>query len=142
MGRSLRSLAAGVGRAAFELAYKTLRDVDVADFEGDGKKEILVATSTKTVVALDSRLEKLWATRLDSPATVMKVFAKPDGKDSWIAAGCEDGSVAILDAKGALVGLGAIGGTPVDIETMKTDVRFIVLLATDEGEIRGFQVTK
>ena len=107
-----RSLIAGGGRAAFELAYRTLRHVDVADFKRDGKKEVIVAMSNKMVVALDCRLKTLWATRLGSPPTVIKVSAKPDGKGTLIAAGCEDGSVAVLHANGALVRLGRLTEPP------------------------------
>ena len=46
--------------------------------------------------------------------------------------------MAVLDAGGALVRLGTMDGTPVDIETLETTGGPIVLLATDKGEIRGY----
>jgi hypothetical protein len=137
-----RSMIAAGGRGAFDLSYKTLRDVDVMDIEGDSKKEIIVAMSNKMIVALDDRLENRWATRIDSPPTVMKVFAKPDGKNPLVVAGCEDGSVTVLDSNGSLIRLGKINGTPVDIETLQTNAGLLALLATNKGQIKGFHVDK
>ena len=51
---------------------KNMRDLEVADLDGDGTKEIVVATSAGLLVALDHECRKLWARRLASPPVLMK----------------------------------------------------------------------
>jgi hypothetical protein len=118
------------------IPVKNVRDLDVADLDGDGKKEILVATSGGLVVALNHRCEKVWATRLDSPATVMKCVTA-DGKPE-IFAGCEDGGVIVLDARGAPKRAGGVKGVPTRIETAED----LVVIGTDQGQVSGFVVER
>ena len=125
---------------------KNMRDLDIADLDGDGKKEILAATSSGLVVALSHKCEKVWATKLPAPPAVMKVMTgkngdRPNGRSvpifPQIVVGCQGGSVYVLDAKGAIVRTGQITGTPTRV-TALDDAS--VLLATDKGEVKRFNV--
>ncbi|MCC6445973.1 MAG: VCBS repeat-containing protein [Armatimonadetes bacterium] len=115
---------------------RNMRALDIADLDGDGKKEILAATSGGLVVALDHRCRKLWSYRLPAPLVVMKAVASK-GKLPFIIVGCEDGSVAALDGKGNLVRSAAVTGSPVCIEILPGPV---AALATDQGTAQGFRM--
>jgi len=116
---------------------KNMRDLEIADLDGDGKKEILAATSSGLIVALNYKCEKLWATRLDRPPTVMKCMTPQGAKLPWIIVGCEDGSVVVLDGKGQVIRLGKVTGRPTCIEGLPGPE---VLLATQKGEVKAFEV--
>ena len=131
-GKPLYDASFGPGQ---RIMAKNMRDLDIADLDGDGKKEILVATSSALVVALDCQCRKLWAKRLPSPATVMK--AMPRASSPWIVAGCEDGTVMVLDGRGEFVRRDAVKGRPTCIEALDESS---VLLATTKGEVKLFAV--
>ena len=86
-------------------------------------------------MALDCQCRKLWAKRLPSPATVMKVMARPSSP--WIVAGCEDGTVMVLDGRGEFVRRDRVNGRPTCIEALDKSG---VLLATTKGEVKLFAV--
>jgi hypothetical protein len=117
------------------IPVKNMRDLDIADLNGDGKQEILAATWLGLIVALDNQCRKLWATKLPSPPTVMEVVRSTDGTP-WIVAGCEDGTVLALDGGGKIIRLGSIDGAPTRI----TAEGPVALLATSKGEVKGFRV--
>ena len=124
-GKALYDVSLGAGDFS---PVKNIRDVDVADLDGDGKREIVVATSGGLVIALTHRCEKVWAARLDSPATVLKCAG-------GIFVGCEDGGVAMLDGKGDRVCAGEVSGVPTRVE----EIDGMVVIGTDRGGVRGFK---
>ncbi|NOZ24087.1 MAG: hypothetical protein GXP25_23670 [Planctomycetes bacterium] len=132
-GKALYNAQFGPGR---RIRYKNMRDLDIADLDGDGKKEILTATSSGLVVALNHKCEKVWATKLPASPTVMKVMA-PGAKAPQVVVGCQGGSVYVLDAKGSIVRTGKITGTPTRITALDGTS---VLLATDKGEVKKFEI--
>lgn len=113
---------------------RNIRDLDIGDINGDGKKEILAVLSSGLVVALDNKCQKLWSKKLLSPPTVLKVFATSG--NPRIVVGCEDGSVAVFDSGGNLVHLDKVTGKPTCIEALGNTV----LMTTDKGDVRGFNV--
>jgi hypothetical protein len=115
-----------------------MRDMDVADLDSDGKKEIVVAVSEGLVVALSNQCQRVWSTRLASPPVVLRCVDPPGEKPPWIVVGCEDGTVAALDGRGAVIRLGRITGRPTHIRTLETAAGPLAVLATDRGEVRGF----
>jgi outer membrane protein assembly factor BamB len=108
-----------------------VRDLDIADLDGDGRKEILTATFNGLVVALSHRCEKIWAKRLPSPPSVLKVA------QSQIFVGCEDGTVVVLNGKGEVICTGKVSGRPTHVEAMSTDSGTLMLLGTDKGELKA-----
>ena len=66
---------------------QNMRDLDVGDLDGDGKKEILAATSKGFVVALDARCNRVWTRRLHSPPTVLALLRANDA--AWVVTGSE-----------------------------------------------------
>ena len=75
-----------------------MRDMDVADLDGDGKQEFVVGISEGLVVALSNSCEKIWSTRLPSPPVSLRCVQPAGAKHSLIVAGCDDGTVAALDS--------------------------------------------
>ncbi|MGQ9732907.1 MAG: hypothetical protein ACUVX8_16745, partial [Candidatus Zipacnadales bacterium] len=135
-GKALYDASFGPGDS---IPAKNMRDLDISDLNSDGKQEILSATSAGLIVALNHQCEKLWARRLNSPPTVMKVVHAANGI-SWVVVGCENGAVVVLDAQGVprRYHVNAFTGAP----TVINAVDDVVLLASNKGELKGFYVGK
>jgi hypothetical protein len=116
-----------------------LRAMDVADLDGNGQQEIVVATSAGLVVVLDHQCRKLWAQALPSPPTVLRVV-KPATGLPWIVVGCEDGTVVFLDGQGEWLRRGRVSGRPVAIEALESPTGPLAVLVTGQGEVTGFSV--
>ncbi len=106
-----------------------IRDLDVGDLEGDGRKEIVVALSNGLVVALNHRCEKWWSKRLGSPPAVLKVAG------GLIIVASDDGRVLLLDPRGNIAGQGKLHGRPARVQKLATTPH--VVLATDQGEVKA-----
>lgn len=117
-----------------------MRDMDVADLDGNGTKEIIVGISEGLVVALSSECQKLWSTRLPSPPVSLECVAPHGANRPWIVVGCDDGTAAALDETGALIRLGQVIGRPVHVVALQTPAGPVGVLATDKGEVKGFRI--
>jgi hypothetical protein len=126
-GKALYDASFGPGD---RIPAMNMRDMDIADLNADGKKEIIVATSSGLIVALDHQCRKLWTKRLPEAATVMKCVA------SNMVIGCEDGTVVVLDGKGEMLLSDKVNGRLTCIDTIGS----LVLLATSKGEIKAFKL--
>ncbi|NSW56073.1 MAG: VCBS repeat-containing protein [Armatimonadetes bacterium] len=137
----------GAGNALFNANFgpgnsipaRNIRDLDVADLDGDGKQEILVALSSGLVVALNHRCEKLWSTRSPSPPTVLAAFGASDGVPGTIFVGCENGSTRVLDAAGSAQMQGKVDGRPVSILKAGAGRERAVTVGTSKGQVARFQ---
>jgi hypothetical protein len=109
-----------------------VRDLDLADLDGDGRKEILAATSGGLVIALDCRCRKIWTRRLPSPPTVLATVPAPDGVR--LAVGCEDGTLAFLTGKGEIAAMAAGRGRPACIQVLDG----MAIVGTEDGEVRAW----
>ncbi|MHC4281692.1 MAG: hypothetical protein ACYSWZ_01765 [Planctomycetota bacterium] len=137
-GKALYDASFGPGE---RIPAKNLCDVDIADLNGNGKKEIVVATSSGLVVALDHQCRKLWARRLESAPEVLRCVVPPIPQTPWIAIGCDDGAINVLDGTGQLVRLGKVSGRPTCIGVLSIpSAHPVVLFATDSGEVKAFTI--
>jgi len=116
----------------------------------DGEKEIVVGISEGLVVALSGQCKKVWSTRLPSPPAFLRCVdpvagtrrvpsTTPGPTLPWVIVGCDDGTVAALDEKGALVRLGQVTGRPLHMMALETPAGPLAVLATDQGEVKGFK---
>jgi hypothetical protein len=64
----------------------------------------------------------------------------PDARAPWIIVGCDDGTVAALDGTGILLRLGKMTGRPTHAEVLQTETLPLAVLATDQGEVKGFKI--
>jgi hypothetical protein len=126
-GKALYDASFGPGD---RIPAMNMRDMDIADLNADGRKEIVVATSSGLIVALDHQCCKLWTKRLTSAATVMKCVKNN------VVAGCEDGTVVVLDGKGEMIRSDKVNGRPTCIVAIGS----LVLLATSKGEIKALNL--
>ena len=110
--------------------YANLRAMDLADLNGDGKKEILVGTSAGLVVALDSECRKVWSVRLPNPPVVLQAAGRP----ARLFVGCENRAVVGLDGQGAPAAMGQVNGLPTRILLDAGKV----LIATAKGDVAVF----
>lgn len=115
-----------------------LRGMDVADLNGDGRREIIVGTSGGLVVALDHQCRKVWSRALPSPPVVLR-HVTASGKP-WIIAGTEDGGVMLLNGEGQIVRQGRVDGRPALLQVLETPQGPLALLVTETGNAAGFQI--
>ena len=121
-GTPLHSASFGPGES---IPAQNVRDLDLADLDGDGKKEIVAALASGHVIALDHRCNRIWTRRLPSPPAVLKCIRS----ESWV--GCEDGALVLLDGRGEVIRKGCVGGRPTCIKSLHGGA----LLGTEAGEV-------
>lgn len=127
------------GPGPSKAARSRMRDMDIGDTDGDGKKEMLVGLSEGLVVCLNHACEKVWSARLPSPPLSLRCVADPNA--GTVVVGCEDGSVFALDHQGNAIQIGKVTGRPTHMETMSTSLRRVVAFATDKGEVKGLTIS-
>jgi hypothetical protein len=112
-----------------------LRQMDLADLNGDGKPEIVVGIAAGLVVVLDGQARRIWARRLPSPPTVLAAVGSPKPQ---VLVGCQDGTVALLDGAGNLIGLSQVQGRPALLRVLTGPMGQLGMIVTDSGEVTGF----
>ncbi|MBN2295357.1 MAG: hypothetical protein JXM70_23200 [Pirellulales bacterium] len=117
-----------------------MRDMHIADLDGDGRKEIVVGLSEGLVVALTDECQKVWSTRLPSPPISLRCVDPPGERLPWVVVGCDDGSVTALNEQGEIVRSGNVTGRPMHIQAFDTPAGTLAVLATDKGEVKGFKI--
>ena len=118
------------------IPVRNMRDLDIIDLDGDGRLEIITATSAGILVALDCQCKKVWSQRLASPAAKLKTISV--GETPAIVVACENGDVLRLDARGEVVAHGRIDGKATQILSLTTAAGNQVVIATDTGAVAGF----
>ncbi|MBN2128107.1 MAG: hypothetical protein JW741_01370 [Sedimentisphaerales bacterium] len=116
-----------------------LCDMDIADLDDDGRKEIVVGLSEGLVVALNCECGKLWSTRLPAAPLSLRCVDSQSATPLRVVVGCTDGSVVALDGQGAVVRGGRVSGRPWRIATLQTPAGPLVVLATDKGDVKGYR---
>jgi hypothetical protein len=111
-----------------------IRDLDLGDLDGDGKKEIIAGLSSGLVVALNHRCEKLWAKRLLSPPVVLKVA----GNSIVVAA--ENGNVWLLDKQGNIIGQSKLNARPTRVQQLTSPP--LLVFSTEKGEVKAVAVSR
>ena len=117
-----------------------MRDMDIGDVDGDGKKKMLVGLAEGLVVCLNSTCEKVWSTRLPSPPLSLRCIE--GGKSANVVVGCDNGTVVALDSKGTPRQIGQVTGRPTHMTVCDSAEGSIVVLATEKGEVKGFTVAQ
>ncbi|MHC4403613.1 MAG: FG-GAP repeat domain-containing protein, partial [Planctomycetota bacterium] len=137
-GQPLANAQFGPGRSNAPRAQ--MRDMDVADLDGNGTKEIVVGISEGLVIALGHDCRKVWSTRLTSPPVSLRCVDPPGKGLPWVVVGCDDGTVIALDAAGRPVRIGQVTGRPTHAVVLESPEGPLAVLATDRGELKGFPV--
>ena len=120
---------------------RNIRGVDVADLDGDGAKEIVVALSKKLVVALDCKCTRIWGKAMSSAPAVVKCVARRGSTGHWIAVGCEDGSLQLLDGRGQCTRTAQVAGIPTKLAVQRAaNAGTLLVVGTAKGEVRTFAV--
>lgn len=136
-GRPLFNAQFGPGASNAPRAQ--MRDLDVVDLDGDGKKELVTGISAGLVVALTHDCRKLWSTRLPSPPRSLRAVIPAGKKRPVIVVGCDDGTVAVLDSAGEVVARSAVVGRPEHMIVVAASTGPEVVLGTSRGRVAGFR---
>jgi hypothetical protein len=119
-----------------------MRDMDVADLDGDGKKEIVVGLADGLVVALSSACQKVWSTLMPSPPVSLRCIDPGDSRLPLLVVACEDGTATALDNRGEIVRIGSVAGRPTHVSALETPAGPLAVVVTDKGEVRAFGVDR
>jgi len=136
-GKPLHNAQLGPGKKG---PGSTISDMDVADLDGDGRKEILIARTNGILLALDHRCEKAWARRLPFPLRALRCVAGGGGSPRIVVAG-GDGAVLVLDNLGTPRRAGDLNSRPDHLIVSHEAGRAVAYLAGREGQLKGFPVT-
>jgi hypothetical protein len=113
----------------------------MADLEGDGTAEMLVATDEGWLLALNLKGERLWGVRL--PATPMALAtAGVDGAATFVLSALEDGTVLVVDAGGREIGHAQAEGLPRALTTVKNENGTMAVVATEEGTVAAWALPR
>ncbi|MFO7945497.1 MAG: hypothetical protein R6V19_01595 [Armatimonadota bacterium] len=134
-GEALHNANFGPGQ---RIPYENMRDLDIADLDADGDLEIITGTSAGLVVALDHECSLLWSKRPQRGPKRLKAVTMQGEDLPWIFVACEDGSVVVYDGSGNLVAEGEVSGRPACIDQIETQTGPVTIVATNDGQIRGF----
>lgn len=132
-GRPLASAPFGPGSRA----SRSLRDLDVGDFDGDGKKEILVALHNGLIVVLDHQCARKRALRLPTPATVIKVLER---HQTTLAVADQEGGLWLLDAEGRPTHAAQVDGRPDRLEQISLKGSPHLLVTTRTGKVAALRL--
>jgi len=80
--------------------------LELADLNGDGHKEVLIATRLGWVTVFDHLGRQLWQRHFDSGIASMAV----SDKEQKVVVGCDDGLLILLDGAGKQLAAGRMGG--------------------------------
>ena len=137
-GEPLYDASFGPGK---RIPYRNMRGLDVADLDGDGKLEIITATSSGLVVVLDHQCRKIWSQRLASPPALLKAVQPTGAQTAHVVVGCEDGTVVALDGSGECVGAGKVAGYPTCMAALDDSAPEAgIVVATVKGQVVLFDV--
>jgi hypothetical protein len=117
---------------------RNMRDLDLLDLNADGKPEIITATSTGLVVALDGKCEKLWSTQLASPAMALVAVRAEGARPPQIVVACESGAMLTLDAAGKIVREGKLDSAATKMELISTPEGPRLVVGTVKGQVATF----
>jgi hypothetical protein len=111
-----------------KIGIAPIRDIDIADVDGDGQPEIVVALDNKLIVALDGKCAIKWSRKLDEVPAALEIV---DGK---IFAGCENGEVLLLGKTGETLRRENIGARVNDLKPLG---RTQIIAVGANGSLRG-----
>ena len=136
-GRALHNAQLGPGK---QIPHRNVRDLAVGDLDGDGKPEIVAATSGGLVVALDGQCRRLWSARMPTAPSVLALVEGRGGSAARVVVGCEGGSVVVLDGAGRCVAGGQLGGHATAVQVVEREGQTVVVLASEKGEVTAYRM--
>jgi hypothetical protein len=133
-GEPLYSATFGPGEP---IPVRNMRGLVVLDLDHDDKQELVTATSSGLLVALDRQCNKLWSRRLPRPATALLALDGESPSAPRLAIACQDGTLILADATGAPLARAQVSGHPTRIVAIPGPQPSLAV-ATDSGELSVF----
>ncbi len=121
------------GAGSSNAPYAQMRDMEIADLDGDGKQEIVVGTHERLLVALDSQCRKVWSRLLPAAPQRIQAARVAGQTGARLVVGCVGGRVITVSGAGELLGQTMVEGTPVERLLLDTPEGPRVVLGTDRG---------
>lgn len=130
----------GRGWRQEEYDTRNIRDMSIADLDGDGKQEVIVGLWSGYVVALDHQLNRVWSMRLSSPPSVVGIVQSQGMTTAHIVVGSQNGTISVLNHEGQIIRSGFMMGVPTFVECVENDGSTVIVVGANNGRICGFSV--
>jgi hypothetical protein len=120
---------------------RNVRDMSIADLDGDGKKEVVVGLWSGYVLVLDHQLHRVWSVSMPDTPSVLRAVPAPSGAGCRIVVASENGTVTALDSEGVVLRTDKVEGLPTFIDSYTgSDGSSLVVIGTRRGYVQAFRL--
>jgi len=138
-GTALYDVSFGPGGRIPEI---TMLDIDIGDLNGDGNKEIYVASAKGYITALDNQCRKLWSKRVSAKPLLVKCLDAESNNPGTVFVALDNGDILILDADGTITSKGTVEGIPTVVTSYRdAENTENVVFGTSSGSLATFTVS-
>ncbi len=130
-GKALYDASFGPGN---RIPARNIRDLEIADLDRDGRKEILVGLANRLLVVLDNQCRRKWSINLESPPELVK------GQKGMLFIALKNGQIQLRNSGGKLVKAGAVKGRPMHMTAYEREGSAYLCVGTDQGELSTFEI--
>ena len=130
-GKALYDASFGPGN---RIPARNIRDLEIADLDSDGRKEILVGLANRLLVVLDNQCRRKWSINLESPPELVK------GQKGMLFIALKNGQIQLRNSGGKLVKAGAVKGRPMHMTAYEREGSAYLCVGTDQGELSTFEI--
>jgi hypothetical protein len=116
---------------------RTMRDLDIADLDGDSRREIALITDKRLLLIFDPKLRLRRCVTIPGDPLILKCFSRSPELPGRMVVVCRDGTLWLLDAAGVPLAQGIVNGVALHLAAVGRRV----LVATDR-ELASFDLAR
>ncbi len=124
---------AGVTEIGIRVPPPTMRGLVVVDFQGKGQKHVVTATEEGLLTAFQADGKQSWVTYL--PSSPRSLCTVPRVTGDLLAAGCDSGTLLLIDAAGKPVAKAQLEGAVRQLRAVTTDKDPVFIAGTATGAV-------